>query len=296
MGQLCETRGRVGLLYIGLGVHYNQPAALTLDITQLASPPQPVDDDQQTHNDVTVTRTGGSSANAVLTTGRMSTLPAGQGGIGDYPIGLTLNAFADSQLPDLASWPLHLGTVDAARYPALPVRLVHPPSAAKRARYLAALAVTMPNKIVATGITPDSLSLLTRGYTETYSFSSPGLLMDFVFNCVPGSPYDILALDDTVMGRLDSDTTTLHDATISSSVTSFQVDIGDGTLWTTNAGDWPVLIKMGGEVMSVGAISGSTSPQTFSSVTRSVNGVVKGHTTGEPIHVAQQVYLGLGRN
>ncbi len=117
-----------------------------------------------------------------------------------------------------------------------------------------------------------------------------------MFNCVPGSPYDILALDDTVMGRLDSDTTTLHDTTINSTATSFQVDIGDGTLWTTSAGDWPVLIKMSGEVMSVGAISGTTSPQTFSSVTRSVNGVVKGHTTGEQIHVAQQVYLGLGRN
>lgn len=294
MGQLCETRGRVGLLYIGLGVHYNQAATLTVDITQLASPPQPVDDDQQTHNDVTVTRTGGSSANAVLTTGRMSTLPAGQGGIGDYPIGLTLNANSDSQLPDLASWPLHLGTVDAARYPALPLRFVHPPSAAKRARYLAALAVTMPNKIVATGITPDALSLLARGYTETYSFSGPYLL-DFVFNCVPGSPYDILTLDDTVMGRLDSDTTTL-DATINATVTTFQVDIGDGTLWTTTAGDWPVLIRMGGEVMSVGAISGTSSPQTFSSVTRSVNGVIKGHTTGEQVHVAQQVYLGLGRN
>lgn len=296
MGQLCETRGRVGLLYIGLGVHYDQAATLTVDITQLAGPPQPVDDDQQTHNDVTVTRTNGSSATAVLTTGRMSTLPAGQGGIGDYPIGPTLNANADSQLPDLASWLLHLGTVDAARYPQLPLRFVHPPSAAKRGRYLAALAVTMPDKIVATNITSDALSLLARGYTETYSFSSPGLLIDVVFNCVPGSPYDILKLDDTTLGRLDSDTTTLHDATITTTQTSFQVDIGDGTLWTTTAGDWPVLIKMGGEVMSVGAISGSSSPQTFSSVTRSVNGVVKGHTTGEPVHVAQPVYLGLGRN
>jgi hypothetical protein len=296
MGQLCETRGRVGLLYLGLGWHYNQAATLTIDVTQLASPPLPVDDDQQTHNDVTVTRQGGSSANATLTTGRMSTLPAGQGGIGDYPIGPTLNANADSQLPDLAGWQLHLGTVDAARYPQLPLRLVHPPSAAKRGLFLAALAVTMPNKIVATGITPDSLPLLARGYTETYAFSSPGLLIDFVFNCVPGSPYDILTLDDTTLGRLDSDTTTLHDATISSSVTSFQVDIGDGTLWTTTAGDWPVKIKMGGEVMSVGAISGTSSPQTFSSVTRSVNGVVKGHSAGEQIHVAQPVYLGLGRN
>jgi hypothetical protein len=293
MGQLCETRGRAGLLYIGMGPHYNQAATLTVDITQLASAPQPVDDDQQTHNDVTVTRQGGSSATAVLTTGRMSTLPAGQGGIGDYPTGPTLNPNSDGQLADLAGWLLHLGTVDAARYPALPLRFVHPPSAAKRAMYLAALAVTMPNKIVATGIPPDSLPLLTRGYSETYSLGMPALL-DLVFNCVPGSPYDILTLDDPVLGRADSDTTTLH-AAINSSVTTFQVDIGDGTLWTTNAGDWPVLIKMGGEVMSVGAISGTSSPQTFSSITRSVNTVVKAHGAGEQVNVAQPVYLGLGR-
>jgi hypothetical protein len=294
MGQLCETRGRVGLLYLGLGPHYNQSATLTVDATQLASPPQPVDDDQQTHNDITVTRQDGSSANVALTTGRLSTLPAGQGGIGDYPIGPTLNAFADSQLPDLASWLLHLGTVDAARYPQLPMRFVHPPSAARRALFLAALAVTMPNKIVATSLTPDALSLIMRGYSETYTFSTPGLI-DFVFNCVPGSPYDILTLDDPILGRLGSTTTTLHDTTISPTATSFQVDIGDGTLWTTNAGDWPVKIKMGGEVMSVGAISGTSSPQTFSSVTRSVNGVVKSHATGEQVDVAQPVYLALGR-
>lgn len=294
MGQLCETRGRSGLLYIGMGPHYNQTATLTVDITQLASAPQPVDDDQQTHNDVTVTRTGGSSATAVLTTGRMSTLPAGQGGIGDYPIGPTLNPNSDGQLGDLAGWLLHLGTVDAARYPALPLKFIHPPSAAKRAMYLAALALTMPNKIVATGITPDSLSLLARGYSEVWSFGMPAEL-DIVFNCVPGSPYDILTLDDPVLGRADSDTTTLHDATINATVTSFQVDIGDATLWTTNAGDWPVLIKMGGELMSVGAISGASTPQTFSSVTRSVNGVVKSHSIGEQVNVAQPVYLGLGR-
>jgi len=153
----------------------------------------------------------------------------------------------------------------------------------------------MPNKIIATGITPDPFSLLARGYTETYSFGIPAQI-DLVFNCVPGAPYDILVLDDTVLGRLDSDTTTLHDATITATQTSFQVDIGDGTLWTTTAGDWPVLVKMSGEEMSVGAISGTSSPQTFSSITRSVNGVVKGHSTGEQIHVAQPVYLGLGRN
>jgi len=42
---------------------------------------------------------------------------------------------------------------------------------------------------------------------------------------------------------------------------------------------------VGGEEMSVGTITGASSPQTFSNVTRSVNGVVKSHSTGAVVHL-----------
>jgi len=44
--------------------------------------------------------------------------------------------------------------------------------------------------------------------------------------------------------------------------------------------------------VTVTAITGTTSPQT-ATVTRSVNGVVKSHATGAPVHVARPVALGL---
>jgi hypothetical protein len=49
---------------------------------------------------------------------------------------------------------------------------------------------------------------------------------------------------------------------------------------------------IGGERMTVTAVTGSSSPQTLT-VTRSVNGVVKSHATGVPVVLADPNYLGL---
>jgi hypothetical protein len=53
-------------------------------------------------------------------------------------------------------------------------------------------------------------------------------------------------------------------------------------IWTTNSADWPFDILVGGERMTVTAISGASSPQTFT-VTRSVNGIMKTHSAGESV-------------
>jgi hypothetical protein len=49
---------------------------------------------------------------------------------------------------------------------------------------------------------------------------------------------------------------------------------------------------VGGELWSVTNITGTTSPQTFT-MTRSVNGVIKGHSILAPVHVANPVRTGL---
>jgi hypothetical protein len=55
-------------------------------------------------------------------------------------------------------------------------------------------------------------------------------------------------------------------------------------LWTTASGDVPFDIAVGGERMTVTAVSGTSSPQTFT-VTRHVNGVTKAHTAGEDVRL-----------
>ena len=72
------------------------------------------------------------------------------------------------------------------------------------------------------------------------------------------------------------------------------VDADDGTLsvaftgqrWTTDANEMPILITVGGEQMLVTAISGTTSPQTFTIGARSYNGVVKSHASGTAVSLA----------
>ena len=64
-------------------------------------------------------------------------------------------------------------------------------------------------------------------------------------------------------------------------------------LWTTDPTQFPMDINIGGERITLSAISGITSPQTFTASARSVNGVVKAHTAGEIVEVWQPATLGL---
>jgi hypothetical protein len=289
-GIIYEPRGAVNALtYKSLGAHYNQPVTLALNTAthDLAEQPEVTYDDQSVHNTITVMRPSGSSVTAQQTTGPLSSASPVAGGIGQWQQQVTANVQTDGQLSDLAAWLVHVGTVPDPRFPPMPINMLRPGNAGLT---IAAATVDVDDLVTLAGWYPDVQSLLARGYTESLT----GYQWTLTFNLAPASPFTIFALDDTVLGRLDSATTTLS-AAITSSVTSFTVAVGDGTLWTTNSGDWPVLIRVGGEVMSVGAISGTTSPQTFSSVTRSVNGVAKAHNLGDQVTVSQAVYLALGR-
>lgn len=70
--------------------------------------------------------------------------------------------------------------------------------------------------------------------------------------------------------------------------TSLSVAITAGPRWTTDDNEMPILIDVGGEHMAVTAISGTSSPQTFTIGARSVNGVVLAHDAGTPITLARR--------
>jgi len=77
-------------------------------------------------------------------------------------------------------------------------------------------------------------------------------------------------------------------STISEDLTTTETDVSvataSGPLWSHADGDFDIVI--GGERMTVTAISGTTSPQTFT-VTRSVNGIVKEHSSGSTVDLFQ---------
>lgn len=290
-GLLYEAKGSPALVYRTAGAHANNTAtgAVTLDAKtshQLSAYPQVQYDDLNVKNDITVQQTGGSSFEAVQTTGPLSTAPPPTG-VGSYATTLTVNAFTPADLADIASWALHLGTVVDARYPQVSVNLASPHLTSVPSTWWGLLGVDPDDFLAITGLAADQVLLLARGYTETFT----QLSYSMTFNCGPGSPYVVGQFDDGI-SRLDSDTSTLH-ASINGSVTSFTVDVADGVLWTTSAADLPLDILVDGERMTVTNITGSSSPQTFT-VTRAVNGISRGHGVGASVFLYQPFFLAPG--
>jgi len=69
---------------------------------------------------------------------------------------------------------------------------------------------------------------------------------------------------------------------------TLSVAVTAGPLWTTDTNEMPIVIDVGGEHMTVTAISGASSPQTFTISARSVNGVTKAHASGTPVTIARR--------
>ena len=286
-GILTELKGDSGLAFRTRSSLYNQTAAFDLNYTsgQVSPPLEPMDDDQQTRNDITVSRDGGSDVRAQLLTGRMSVLDPSLGGVGRYDNQATVSVAYDSQLANRATWLLASGTTDETRYPTITVEIANPNVTSMDAAILDAdigdrLTISNPK----TGQTPDQISQIIRGYTETISMYSH----EISFNCSPESPYAVLRTDSGY--KVDSDTSTLVSG-VSSSATSLSVAT-TGQLWTTSAGAMPIQIRVAGEVMNVTAISGTSSPQTFT-VTRSVNGIVKAQSAGAVVSLFKDTPLAL---
>lgn len=288
-GVLYEDRDQLGLGYRPRRSMYNQVPVLTLscDDHELTEALEPVDDDQRTLNDVTVKREAGSSVRVEQASGPLST-DAPPDGVGRYDTTVTLSLEDDGQLADQASWRLHLGTVDEARYPRVKVNLAHP--AFDDELTAAALAVDIGDRLVITDpssdLPPDDISQLVIGYSEVIDQFEHVI----TYVCQPESPWRVGVVEFEGFDRLDTGGSTLA-ADATSSATSLSV-ASTGALWTTDADDLPMDVMVGGERMTVTAVSGTSSPQTFT-VTRAVNGVQKTHSSGDGVAIAEPVYVAL---
>ncbi|MCP4964822.1 MAG: right-handed parallel beta-helix repeat-containing protein [bacterium] len=80
------------------------------------------------------------------------------------------------------------------------------------------------------------------------------------------------------------------DSGITSVATSIPLDTAD---WTVDSGEYPMLVKVGGELITAGGanLSGTV---TLTGCTRSLNGVVKTHAEGALVDSAAPFRLGLG--
>lgn len=283
MGFLYEPRTAFGLAYRTRESLYNQAATATVPYTNLRGI-EPVEDDQLTRNDITVTRTNGGSQRAVLAAGALS-VQSPPNGVGRYQDTPTVNVYADTQLNDQAAWRLARGTLDEPRFPVIGIDPVYLTSVRN-----AVAALDVGSLLVCTAtpkwVPREGVSVLTLGYTE----SLKPYQWELAFNCVPATLYDnVFTLDDATLGRLDA-TTLVTNGSLTTTATNIPyTSYGEGFITTAaNPTDFPVSILIGGEQITATAATGSAITGT-----RSVNGVVKTQPSGAPINVATPAVLAL---
>lgn len=274
LGILSDMRA---LTYRTRASIYNQDAALVLDYaaSELAEIPRPVFDDDATANKVTVARPSGGAHTAERTSGALST-QAPPNGIGEYESSPSAKVQFDGQLPDQSGWRLHLGTLNEPRFPSIEINLARNPEledTVKQLRLGDRIQVQNPPEWVS----PNTLDLIVQGWTEQlwqYEWT-------FRLVCTPASAYTVGVRGSAVRGTAGSEL----DADITDSATSMDVLTTAGPVWTTDAGDLPLDITVGGEVMRVTAIGAATAKvQTFT-VTRSINGITKSHDAGDAVRL-----------
>jgi len=99
--------------------------------------------------------------------------------------------------------------------------------------------------------------------------------------CAPETPFGQAGVYGA--SRYSSDGSTLAED-LTTGETDVDVATPTGPLWSHDDGDFDILV--GGERMTVTAVAGAASPQTFT-CTRSVNQVVKTHLTGAAVELFQ---------
>jgi len=287
-GVLCEPREVLGLGYRTRGSLSSQEAAVALDYTagHLSPPLELTDDDRYLRNDVTVTREGGGSARAAQETGPLS-VQEPPDGVGRYEAQVTLGVQYDLDLFDQASWRLHLGTVDEARYPAIAVNLARAAITSDAGLTAAIVGADLGDRITIgtppAWLPPEPIDQLIQGYVEVLG----NYEWQVTWTCAPASPYNVAVFGTARYGPYSTVLAEDLDAT----ETGVDIDTPLGPLWDTTASGFDIVI--GGERMTVTAVGSPSGTQQTLTVVRSVNGVVKPHSTGTAVELADQTYYAL---
>ncbi|MDQ7910265.1 hypothetical protein RB614_37805 [Phytohabitans sp. ZYX-F-186] len=241
----------------------------------LTGEPFPDPDDLLNANDVTATRIAGSEYRSVEEEGRMSVQDP-PNGIGRYDKPVRVNIADDSLLPDIARWNRHVGTWRSARYPLITFDTHRPVFTAQFSARVDELDIGDYFSIPDTPawLEPGPIEQLAQGYNERIE----NVTRTITFNCRPAGPYQVAVRG--LINHRDSAATVLGED-LDTTETDVTVAV-TGPLWVTGSVDFNIMV--GGELMAVTNISGSSSPQTFT-VTRSANGVVKTHAAGAEVHV-----------
>jgi hypothetical protein len=192
LGLMFEPRGQFGLGYRTRVSLQNQSPGAVLDYSAatLAPPLTPTGDEQLVRNDVTITRTAGTttgtSYEAILPTGPLSAADP-PNGVGTYAFSASVNLSSDTQLQAYTTWLLTLGTVDEFRYPQITVDMRRAQVSGGNFYAVAALGVGDFIQVVnpPSWLPPGVISQLCYGFTENLNAYE----WTIAINAVPEDPY-----------------------------------------------------------------------------------------------------------
>ncbi len=296
-GVQFEPCYRAGIGYVTFGALVNRTERVTLDYSQgqLFGKLALDDDDLLTENNVVVTKANtsdspGSTVTATQTTGPMSTLPPGQGGIGSVSKPHSVNVYTVADARNIAGYLLFRGTLNKPRIPAAKVVLANARFVAAPALFQAVLDLREGGFHVVTGLQTrmiaDTVRTVVIGRTERLTQFEH----DVTWAGLPGEMYQAGRVSDGATRRSRVQASAIYlNANATSTATSITAKSLDGFLLSTTA--VPYDITVGGERMTVTACAGAASPQTLT-VTRSVNGVVKAQTADNSDNARIRIYDG----
>jgi hypothetical protein len=250
-------------------------------------PIRPATDDLNAANDVTAKGRNGATRRATRDTGPMNTADPldDPEGIGRQEQPIDANPVDGDRLADIAGWALHLGTWPGARYRSVTVDLNANPD------LVADVQAMLPGDIITIDdLDADQVELMAMGATDVVGSHTRRV----TFNCRPAGPFRVPAVDVTGYMRVGSSTSTLAADFDAGTDTSMSVAV-TGVLWDTTLA--PFHVRVGGVVLNVTAISGASSPQTFTVDAAPVNGVERLISASGPaaltrVNIADPVFIG----
>jgi hypothetical protein len=115
-----------------------------------------------------------------------------------------------------------------------------------------------------------------------------------VFDLTPADNPAVGIWDDNAYGRWQAGASTLN-SSLTAGGTTVVIATSSGPTWSTTSGDYPLNIKVNAEIITLNSVpGGSTSPQTFTGVTRGVSGTVAvAQASGSAVDVYQTATYGL---
>lgn len=236
-------------------IRQNTTPAWSVDSRDLETSTAQPDDFAYTTNQATITPNGQAAQTVIGALGRAS-----QARYGIYTNG-GQQATASLNPIEAQSLGLSLIQLRADPTPRLAPVVVEAATLATQAGYGAAwydavLATEISTPFRVTNMPPQAGGGTLDGFAEGWTETIGNGIHTFAFNTSPvqGPTYQ---LDDAVLGRLDTDGSTLVAAIAPSATTMLVATTGVGTgsaLWTTAGGDFPVDVNVGGEQVTVTGI------------------------------------------